>query len=82
MRRALSLGILVVLATASQARTEDFTGAYAGVNAGYGFERGRDAKKPGVAPHRTVTAPASDDLPPSAARAARSLGQARPTGSR
>lgn len=82
MRRALSLGILVALASVSQLRAEDFTGAYAGVNAGYGFERGRDAKKPGVGPNRTVTAPASDDLPSSAAMAARSLGQARPTGSR
>ena len=82
MRRALSLGILVALATVSQVGAEDFTGAYAGVNAGYGFERGRDAKKPGVGPQRTVSAPSADDLPPSVAMAAKSLRQAQPASSR
>ena len=80
MRRALSFAILLGLATSVQA--EDFTGAYAGVNLGYGFEHGRDAKKPGAFPELSTGAPSANDLPPSASLAAKSLRATRPTTAR
>ncbi|MFK5596995.1 hypothetical protein ACFZ8E_08315 [Methylobacterium sp. HMF5984] len=78
MRRAVPFGILLALATAQQARAEDFTGAYAGVNLAYGFERGRDAKKPGPLPEKDAAVPSANDLPPSASMAAKSLRSSRP----
>ena len=80
MHRALSLAILLGVATS--ARAEDFTGAYAGVNLGYGFARGRDAKAPGALPDARAEAPIANQLPPSASLAAKSLRASRPAVSR
>ena len=68
MRRLLLPILLLVLANAS-AEAEDFTGFYAGLNAGYGSgkERDRDAVAPGTGAGRTDS---SLDLPPSARGAA------------
>ena len=82
MRSVLSLGFLISLATFSRARAEDFTGAYAGVNAGYGFERRSDAKRPNTPAVSGPDATPSNDLPPSAAVAARSMRPARPAAPR
>lgn len=83
MRRFLSLGVLAILATASHAPAGDFTGAYAGVNAGYGLARGRDAKTPGTGSDRVrAMHEAANDLPPSAAFAAKFLQRNRPAASR
>lgn len=83
MRRALPIGLLAVLAAASQARGGDFTGAYAGVHAGYAFERERGSKTPGARPEMVAPSAAASaaqtDLPPSAAVAAKSLQQRAPS---
>ncbi|TXM64111.1 hypothetical protein FV229_19810 [Methylobacterium sp. WL120] len=80
MRRTLSLVLVLGLATSAQA--EDFTGAYAGVNLGYGFERGRDAKTSGAVPGARAGTPSANDLPPSASLAAKSLRASSPAASR
>jgi len=71
----LALIGLAGLATPVPALAEDFTGFYAGVNAGYGFETGgRDGR--GVVPGASVEAPgaaADSGLPPSARDASRAL---------
>ncbi|MEA1832381.1 hypothetical protein U8607_09815 [Methylobacterium durans] len=67
------LVLLTILALSAPARAEDFTGFYAGANAGYAFGRDREVD---VAPQnsagRAATAPGSQ-LPPSAAEAARAM---------
>ncbi|WP_430912104.1 hypothetical protein [Methylobacterium sp. sgz302541] len=69
---------LMSVACAAGARAEDFSGFYAGVNAGYGFgrERGDRDAAPGTAP---AGPGAQDDakLPPSAASAARAMRSGR-----
>ena len=65
MRRTVSaLGLLLLCA--APAAAEDFTGFYAGVNAGWAFERGgaRDISSPGL----PGSAKPEDGLPPSVAR--------------
>ncbi|BCM84512.1 hypothetical protein [Methylobacterium indicum] len=70
--RAVLAGLALAGILATPAAAEDFTGFYAGINAGYGWSRERDA---GVAPPGAPL-PAWDrpreaeGLPPSAARAA------------
>ena len=63
---------LLFLLAALPARAEDFTGFYAGVNAGYGWNREKDT---GAAPAVSPGAPSSESraatsLPPSATAAA------------
>ena len=70
----LALIGLACLAAPVPASAEDFTGFYAGVNAGYGFETGgRDGR--GAMPGASVDAPGGADsgLPPSARDASRAL---------
>ena len=73
MRMCLvTLGFCAALSTPAMAG--DFTGFYAGVNAGYGFETG----KPGLTPGSPPSAGARDltgarDLPPSALRASEAV---------
>jgi hypothetical protein len=71
----LALMGLAGLAAPVPAAAEDFTGFYAGVNAGYGFETGgRDGR--GVVPGASVEVPgagADAGLPPSARDASRAL---------
>ena len=76
MRTAvLALIGLAGLATATSA--EDFSGFYAGVNAGYAFETGgRDRRGIGPGPAGDGAATADTGLPPSARDASRAL-QAR-----
>ncbi|SFL65477.1 hypothetical protein [Methylobacterium pseudosasicola] len=75
MRRLLMPIILFALASAP-VRAEDFSGFYAGVNAGYALGNVRDRSvgipgtEPGAGPGRTGTGP---DLPPSARDAAAGL---------
>ena len=71
MIRRLPLTLLFLLA-ALPARAEDFTGFYAGVNAGYGWSRDKETGAgapvpPGAAPAEGRAASA---LPPSASAAA------------
>lgn len=64
-RTASALGLLLVCA--APAAAEDFTGFYAGVNAGWGFERDRDSSiAPG--PGLPGSAEPESGLPPSVAR--------------
>jgi hypothetical protein len=70
MHRVLLLILPSLLA--SGARAEDFTGFYAGLNAGYSWTRDRAATRPGdhiVSGRRDAGA----DLPPSALDAAASI---------
>ena len=72
-----SMSVVIVLVSVSMgavgaARAEDFTGFYAGVNAGYAFGKDREAGAPsqGIAPPERIAAPS---LPPSALNAARTM---------
>ncbi|MEH3116879.1 MAG: hypothetical protein PGN25_04530 [Methylorubrum populi] len=64
-RMASAVGLL--LSMAIPAAAEDFTGFYAGVNAGWAFERGRDAPSE-TGPGLTGSARPEEGLPPSVAR--------------
>ena len=69
----LGLAVLALAGAASSpAAAEDFTGFYAGVNAGYGWGKERhEGVAPGRAPLSAWNKPQeADGLPPSAARAA------------
>jgi hypothetical protein len=76
MIRSLSLAGLLLLAP-SLVHAEDFTGFYAGVNAGYGW--GHEGTKGGtrLGPPRTdLRSGSADGLPPSASAAATAMGRA------
>ncbi|GJE43234.1 hypothetical protein [Methylobacterium soli] len=66
------------LLLAAPAAAEDFTGFYAGVNAGYGFQRDRKSREPVWVPAPGPGASAADGLPPSAAGALRAMAGSRP----
>jgi hypothetical protein len=80
MVRFVSMIAGLVLAAASvPARATDFTGFYAGVNAGYGWEREKSATKNHAGPGIAVPdARAADALPPSASAAAAALNRPSP----
>ncbi|GEP01009.1 porin family protein [Methylobacterium haplocladii] len=69
-----TLFVLVVLALgASSACAEDFTGFYAGVNAGYAFDRSRDERGgPNALPDVSPRPDDAGSLPPSALTASQS----------
>ncbi|MGU3464753.1 hypothetical protein ACLBXO_07835 [Methylobacterium sp. C33D] len=71
MRRlALSTALILL---AGGARAEDFTGFYAGINAGYGWGHARDGRIAGPASGSAAASAKPDpwaDLPPSARNAA------------
>lgn len=71
--RCLMLPTALLLLSGS-ARAEDFTGFYAGINAGYGWgtgHRGPEGGRPVTAGSSTLSKPeAGPDLPPSARNAA------------
>lgn len=75
MRTVLMPAILLILGHTA-ARAEDFSGFYAGVNAGYSWGKGRErsfvapATGPGAESGRNESGP---DLPPSARDAAAAL---------
>jgi hypothetical protein len=72
MRHALFL--IVLLGLAAPAQAEDFSGFYAGINAGYAAGRSRDRSVtvPGTASPAAAVG-AGSDLPPSARDAAAAL---------
>ena len=79
IRRVPLVGLLLL--AAAPARAEDFSGFYAGVNAGYG----RDHEETGAGNHPTSSAPAAPGhadagtgLPPSASAAAATLRRVGP----
>ena len=73
MRTAL-LALLGLAGVTAPALAEDFTGFYAGVNAGYGFETGdRDGRNLGPSPSAGSGSAADTGLPPSARDASRAL---------
>ncbi|GJD56703.1 hypothetical protein [Methylobacterium dankookense] len=66
----LSLALLAAV----PARAEDFTGFYAGLNAGYAFGRGGESRRAAPGPgSATAAGRTGPDLPPSAAEAARQM---------
>jgi hypothetical protein len=70
-RSAVLIVSAVLSMGAVSAHAEDFTGFYAGVNAGYGFERGhRDAASGPVSLPGDTGGRADPELPPSARSAA------------
>ncbi|KMO41257.1 hypothetical protein VQ03_13080 [Methylobacterium tarhaniae] len=69
--RAVLPGLALAGVLAGPAAAEDFTGFYAGVNAGYGWSRERhEGVKPGASQPAWGRPQDADGLPPSAARAA------------
>jgi hypothetical protein len=80
MFRSRSLLVGLALAAASvPARATDFTGFYAGVNAGYGWEREKSDTKARVLPGTSLPdARTTNALPPSASAAAAALGRPSP----
>lgn len=70
MRRVLLSTVLLVLA--GGARAEDFTGFYAGINAGYARGRERDRATSAAESLSPIAKPGAD-LPPSARDAALAL---------
>ncbi|MHB2209367.1 hypothetical protein [Methylobacterium sp. CM6257] len=75
MRRVL-LSTLLLLLMAAPGRAGDFTGFYAGLNAGYawGREPDRTVRAPAAGPGSVVRNPDADrDLPPSARDAAAAI---------
>lgn len=73
MLRCLPLLLLCAVSTAP-AWAGDFTGAYAGVNASYGWSHERDTGiAPAVPPGAPATASSAPSLPPSATAAAATL---------
>lgn len=72
--RSVRLSILL-LVLAGSAHAEDFTGFYAGLNAGYawGHARGRAVSSPGAGPVFAPGSGSASDLPPSARDAAAAL---------
>lgn len=70
--RAALLGLALAGGLAAPAAAEDFTGFYAGINAGYGWgkERSSGDVKPGTPLPAWGQPQGADGLPPSAARAA------------
>ncbi len=71
-RAALSLLPAAALLLPGLARAEDFTGFYAGVNAGYAVDRDGDRNPASSFPSPAVAAPQDHNgLPPSAEDAAR-----------
>jgi hypothetical protein len=69
--RTTLAGLVLAGALASPAGATDFTGFYAGVNAGYGWKKERPAARNAGAPLPSWSPPRdADGLPPSAARAA------------
>lgn len=76
MRRFGPPCLITLLLATSVARAEDFSGFYAGVNAGSAFERDRferdhAARRAGFAPVPGNAAATRNDLPPSVARTLR-----------
>ncbi|TGE00838.1 hypothetical protein EU555_07800 [Methylobacterium nonmethylotrophicum] len=68
---ATLIGLALAGTLASPAAAEDFTGFYAGVNAGYGWGKDRtDGTRPGAPLPAQAATRDGDGLPPSAARAA------------
>ncbi len=68
---AILLGLALTGLLATPAAAEDFTGFYAGVNAGYGWGKERPAGRNVRAPLPAWSPPQDETgLPPSAARAA------------
>ncbi|KAB1075995.1 hypothetical protein [Methylobacterium planeticum] len=67
--------LLVVagLALAGPAQAEDFSGFYAGINAGYGFQRGDKDRNAPPAPATGPAGAPADGLPPSATGAVRAI---------
>lgn len=73
MRRVVLLSVLLVLA--GSARAEDFSGFYAGINAGYAVGHGRDRTGTVHSNGSAAAKPAPGlELPPSARDAAAALG--------
>lgn len=72
MRRVVLLSVLLVLA--GSARAEDFSGFYAGINAGYAVGHGRDrtGTVPSTGSEAAKPGPGTE-LPPSARDAAAAL---------
>ncbi|WP_375463599.1 hypothetical protein [uncultured Methylobacterium sp.] len=76
MRRILPFGALAVLLGASSVRAEDFSGFYAGMNAGYASGSERNARPSFASPSGDAPTRAGE-LPPSAAGATKDLQPAR-----
>ncbi|KQP03920.1 hypothetical protein [Methylobacterium sp. Leaf93] len=74
----MTMSLCLPMAFAGPAQAEDFTGFYAGVNAGYAFGRDKSARTPDM-PFLSSTRGADDRaLPPSALQASEVMRGARP----
>ncbi|MCJ2060727.1 hypothetical protein MKL09_29930 [Methylobacterium sp. J-048] len=70
--RRVSMPMLLLVLASTAARAEDFTGFYAGPNAGYAWGRDRGRREGAHAPD-PIRTDANPDLPPSARDAALAL---------
>ena len=75
----LAAFIVADMIVASAARADDFTGFYAGVNAGYGFGRDTNAHRHTITERPDAGNARDTDLPPSAAGAVNALRAIRTT---
>ena len=83
--RRIAISALALLLTGGRAWAEDFSGFYAGINAGYAAGRERDRTVATPAPGGAAVAGrgrAEGDLPPSAADAAAAMTGSGRTGPR
>ncbi|WP_019905343.1 hypothetical protein [Methylobacterium sp. 77] len=74
----VTISLCLPLAFASMAKAEDFTGFYAGVNAGYAFGRDKSTRTPDLSSLSSKTEADDRALPPSALQASETMKGARP----
>ncbi|GJE19392.1 hypothetical protein [Methylobacterium marchantiae] len=69
----MTMSLCLPMVLPGMAKAEDFTGFYAGVNAGYAFGRDRGVRPPDFPSLSSKAAPDASALPPSAVQASEAM---------